>query len=356
VSVQSQAAALHRYAANVSRLLSDYAAAEAAYAAAIQILTELAARYPDQARFRDELALTLSDRAMLEKRMGKLRASAATLDQALQLAQGPQGSLAGSSVRRTRAMIDLDRSSVAAALGRFEDAARFAGQAGELFDQLKAVPAGERLTVDPLFAAIAATRVGAARRELGRTDDAMKAHEDAAIRMKTLAGPKASRDVRFWECEVRRERARTTVAIPERRAAAAEDLVEVTRGLEQLMAEYPNVVFYREAVAAAYLGRGELLLLLGRPEPATAELTKSLTVSRELLDKFGVLTASMLVRGQTFLALGRARAAAGKPAEAAEQWTKAAKVFELALKVDPDNFHHRRGFAEAERELKPAAR
>jgi hypothetical protein len=64
----------------------------------------------------------------------------------------------------------------------------------------------------------------------------------------------------------------------------------------------------------------------------------------------------MLVRGLTFLALGRARAAVGKPDEAAEQWTKAAKVFELALKVDPDNFHHRRGLAEAGRELKPPAK
>ena len=64
----------------------------------------------------------------------------------------------------------------------------------------------------------------------------------------------------------------------------------------------------------------------------------------------------MLVRGQTFLALGRARAAAGKTDEAAGHWKNAAKVFELALKIDPDNFHHRRGFAEAERALKPAAR
>ena len=35
---------------------------------------------------------------MLEKRMGKLRSAAATLDQALKLAEGPQGTLAGSSV------------------------------------------------------------------------------------------------------------------------------------------------------------------------------------------------------------------------------------------------------------------
>jgi tetratricopeptide (TPR) repeat protein len=356
ISVQSQAALLHRYAANVSRLLSDYRAAEAAYAAAIQILTDLAARFPEQARFRDELALTLSDRAMLEKGMGKLKAAAATLDQAWQLAQGPQGNLNLSAVRRTRAMIDLDRSAIARALGRFEDTIRFAGQAGELFDQLKTIPAGERLIVDPLFAVIAVNRVAVARRELGQTEDALKAHEDAVTRMNALTGPKATRDFRFWDAEVRRDRARTAAAVPGRRAAAAKDLVEVIRAHEKLMEDYPNVGFYREAVAAAYLDRGELLLLLGQPEPATAELSKSLALSRELLDKFGVLSASMLVRGQTFLALGRARAAAGKPGEATEQWTKAAKVFELALKIDPDNFHHRRGFAEAERELRPPAK
>ena len=101
-------------------------------------------------------------------------------------------------------MIDLDRSSIAAALGQFEDAARFAGQAGELFDQLNTAPAGERLTVDPLFAAIAANRVAVARRELGRTEDALTAHEDAVTRMKALGGPKANRDTRFWDCEARR--------------------------------------------------------------------------------------------------------------------------------------------------------
>jgi tetratricopeptide (TPR) repeat protein len=355
-SVQSQAALLHRYAANVSRLLSDYPAAEAAYAATVRILTDLSTRYPEQARYRDELALTLSDRAMLEKRMGKLRAAAATLEQAGQLAQGPQGTLAGSAVRRTQAMIDLDRSTIAFALGQFDAAARFAGQAGENFDQLKTAPAGERLTIDPLFSAIAASRAAVAWRELGQTEAALKGHEDAVSRVKALGVPKATRDVRYWDCEARRERARTAVAVPERRAAAEEDLIDVTRGLEKLMEEYPNVAFYREAVAAAYLDRGELQLLLGRPEPATAELTKSLAVSRELIDKFGALSASMLIRGQTFLSLGRARAAAGKPDEAAEQWTKAAKVFELALKVDPDNVHHRRGFAEAERALKPTVK
>jgi hypothetical protein len=66
-----------------------------------------------------------------------------------------------------------------------------------------------------------------------------------------------------------------------------------------------------------------------------------------LLDRHGPLSDSMLVRGQTFLALGRARAAAGKNAEAARHWKNAITVFEMALKTDPDNFHHQKGLAEA---------
>jgi tetratricopeptide (TPR) repeat protein len=97
------------------------------------------------------------------------------------------------------------------------------------------------------------------------------------------------------------------------------------------------------------LYRGELLLALGKPEEATAELTKSLAASRVLIDSHGVLTKSMLVRGNTFLALGRAWAAAGKPDEAQGHWKDAAKVFELALRIDKDNFHHFRGLAEAQK-------
>ena len=128
------------------------------------------------------------------------------------------------------------------------------------------------------------------------------------------------------------------------------------RKAQKLMDDNPSVAFYREAVAAAYLVRGELLTLLGRPAEATAELTKSLAVSRVLIDKFGALSASMLVRGQTFLALGRARAAAGKSDEAAGHWKNAETVFRLALKYDADNFHHRRGLSDAEQELAPPAK
>jgi tetratricopeptide (TPR) repeat protein len=185
------------------------------------------------------------------------------------------------------------------------------------------------------------------------TAKALAAHDDEVARMKLLAGPKATRDERYWDCEVRRERARTALAVPERRAAAIAELAEVILPSEKLIDEHPHLYFYKAELASTYLYRRELLLALGQPEVATAELTKSLAVSSDLLDRHGVLTRSLLIRGNTFLALGRARAAAGKQDEAAAHWKNAAKVFEIALKIDPDNFHHRRGLAEAERALGP---
>ena len=240
--------------------------------------------------------------------------------------------------------------------GLFEDSAKSASRASALLDELKHQPPGLAHAIDPVLAAIAVNRLAIARRELGQTAEALAAHDDALARTKSMAGPTASRDEQFWGLEVRRERAQTAAAIPERRAAEANNLVEVSRGLEKLIEEYPQDASYREKLAATYLLRGELLMLLGQLEPAAAELQKSLTVSRELLDRFGVLSDSMLVRGRTFLAVGRARAAAGKNDEAVANWKNAAKIFEMSLKFDRDNVHHRRGLAEAEQALKPPAK
>ena len=350
-TLQRQAAALHRFAGNVSRTMNDYPAATAAYAASIQIREDLTARFPDRREYRDDLALTLSDRAGVERLAGKPKAATATLDRALQLAEGPQGNLSDSSYRRTIGVIVSDQTPLAYTMGRFDDTVRLANRSVELFDQLKTAPAAERLSLDPLYAAIAVHRVALARRELGKTAEALAAHDDAVARMKVLAGPKATRDERYWDCEVRRERARTAVAVLDRRVAALADLADLIPVAEKMVEENPQISFYHEGLAATHLYRGELLLATGQPEPATAELTKSLAVSRALMERHGPRSMPLLVRGKTFLALGRARAAAGKREEAAAHWRNAAKVFELGLRADPDNFHHRRGQADAEREL-----
>jgi tetratricopeptide (TPR) repeat protein len=360
VTLQQQTAELHRIAGNVARLRNDYPAALAAYAASIKISEDLIDHISEENRNHDNrlaLALTLSSRAVVEMLMGNFNDSAATLDRAMKAAELPRGVIRRTHQRRTLALIVMDQTVLAHTMGRFDHAAKLAARTSELLDQLlKLTPDPEKLPVDPLYAAMALHHEGLAQRELGNTTKALAAHDDAVARMKPLAGPKANRDERYWDCEVRRERARTAVAVPERRKAALADLAEVIPVSEKLVEENPHLFFYKAGLASTHLYRGELLLALDQPDEATAELTKSLAVSRVLIDRHGVLTRSMLVRGNTFLALGRARAAAGKPDEALAHWKNAAKVFELALQIDKDNFHHRRGLAEAQKLTNPPAK
>ncbi|HVL15384.1 MAG TPA: hypothetical protein VM529_22625, partial [Gemmata sp.] len=356
--LQEQTAELHRIAGNAARSRNEYPAALTAYAASIRISEDLIARSSNDRKDRQALALalTLSDRAGVELLTGKRDEAAATLDRAMKLAEPQPGVIGNAHHRRTLALIVMDQTDLAHIMGKFDHAAQLAARSAELLDQLTTAPDPEKLPLDPMYAAMAVHRVALAQRELGNTAKAMAAHDDAVARMKPLAGPKATRDERHWDCEVRRERARTAVAVPERRKAALADLAEVIPIAEKLVEENPHLYFYKSGLASTHLYRGELLLALDQPEPATAELTKSLAVSRVLIDRHGVLTKSMLVRGNTFLALGRARAAAGKPDEAAGHLKNAAKVFELALRIDKDNFHHRRGLAEAGRLTKPPAK
>ena len=124
-------------------------------------------------------------------------------------------------------------------------------------------------------------------REQGKTDDAVNSHDGAVARVRAPMGPNAGLGAGFWDQETRRERARTWAGIAERRAAAVDDLAEVIQGAEKLVEEYPHDPLYRDALAASYLRRGELRLLLGQVEPAEADLDKSLALSRKVIDSYG---------------------------------------------------------------------
>jgi tetratricopeptide (TPR) repeat protein len=354
--VQMQAAALHRFSANISRSQGNSPAAFEAYAASIQISEELTKRYPDESEHQLTLALTLGDRALFEKQNGRLRDSAATLDQALKLVKNLHGSVTESKVNRTMGWIAHDRSKVAYLSGRFEDALRLAGRASERLEKLSEVPDSEKTSIDKLLAVMAVNDAAMAHRELGQISQAMTAHDAAVGRMKVVAGTAPNRDQLLWSCEVRRERARTQLQTSDRPAATIDDLADILPIAEKLVEENPHLPLYRERLADTYLLRGERLTRQGQWEPASTELTKSLAVSRELIDRFGAKSDYLLVRGRTFLALGRARNGARNPDEAAAHWKNAAKVFELALKSDTDNFHHRRGLSEAQAALNPTAK
>ncbi len=74
-----------------------------------------------------------------------------------------------------------------------------------------------------------------------------------------------------------------------------------------------------------------------------------MAVSRILLDRHGNLADSLLVRGESYLALAAARVAAGKTTEALAAFKSANNVMKIAISVDPDNIHVRRALAAAQK-------
>jgi tetratricopeptide (TPR) repeat protein len=350
-----QAAALHRFAANVSRNLNDNAASESAFAAAIKILQDLTIRFPAKSLYRNELALALSDRCLFERLAGRLRAATATIDQAISLLQATDRMPGETAYQRnlTIGLLELDRAEVAYRRGQFVDFETYSRRANELLDSLKSPEHAAHNPAEPIFQVIAINYWSRAERELGKIAEALAHHEAAVAIVKGLATPKASRDIYYQVCDVRTERARTWALIPERRAAAADDLVEVIKVAEKLVEDNPSFAMYRTLLATASLRRAELLIALGKPDDAIAELSRSMAVSRILLDRFGNLPDSLLVRGESYLALGTARVAAGKKTEAAAAFKSAKNVMKMAITADPDNIHVQRAWAAAQKVAPP---
>jgi serine/threonine protein kinase len=353
VTVQKQAAAVHRYAANVARLVNDYRSAEKAYAAALAIWEDLSKRFPDEPVYRDNLAQTLRDYAMFQKLLGKLREAAATIDRAKALTDGLENELSPTSFQRTMGTTLLDRSDLEYMLGRFDAAEQSARAALALLDGLKEAPADNAFPTDPLWVAVAEHFIAIAEREQGKTDDALAWHDKAIGHVRALVGRKPSRGVFYWDQETRRERDRTWARIPDRRAAAVDDLADVIKAAEKLVEEYTHDPHLRDAVAASYLRRGELYLLLGQLGSADEDLEKSLLLSRDVINHYGQQSAYLGTRGQAYLARARLSASQGKPAEAAKMLENAIAVLKRGLEKDPDNALHRLALEQAERAAGP---
>jgi eukaryotic-like serine/threonine-protein kinase len=350
-ALRRQAGLLHRFAANVARSLNDTRAAEASYRASIRAWEELADQHPREVEYRSLLAETLWDYAALQRRTGRLRDAAETLGRAVAVAEAlPEFDASDSTVNRTVGVALLERAEVEYLRGQFADAQATAGRAAGLFDHLRDAPVGQANPIDPLLAVMAVNRMALAQREAGRPAEARKTHDDAVNRLNPLAGPQAARDIAFWSARVRLERARTAALTADGRAAAGDDFAAAARALEGLTTDYAHTPLYREWLAAAYLGRGELHAAQAQPGPGGADLNKARELLENLIRFYPDIPDYRGLLGRTCTALGRLAAAAGDAPGAADWFRKAKVVLDGASKRDPDNVFHRRAADELGRE------
>jgi serine/threonine protein kinase len=350
--LQSQMALLHRYAGNVNRFSgANPDVSLEAYDAAIRIYKILAAREPNVARHLDSLAQTLADRATVEKRSGKLKVALASLGEAEVMVDRAKDRLRPSHVKRSMGLIHGDFADVHHRLGDAVKAEQRAAAAFQCWEELMNGPALERVETDALFSVIALQDRAQALREFNRPAEARATQENAATRMAKLVTANAHRDIRFWSCEVRRERARDWIVDAAWRAEAEKDLDAVIDEMRKLVEEYPHVPFYRDRLANALVLKAEMLLTARNLTAARAEMDKAMAVTEELLIRFGNTSDSNQIRARAFLMLGTIHAADNRPEPAAKSFQSAMNLFNAGLKLDPDNALHTKGLAEAQQQL-----
>jgi serine/threonine-protein kinase len=345
--LRSLAAKVYRYTANVHRLTNETADAGPLYAESVELYKGLAAQYPDEAGYRLRLGETLRDQASLQARVGQLREAADTLGRSVELAEllwaeEPDRP----TYRRALAAGLLERSSVELKRGAFAEAAMSARRAAELFGGLLAQVPAEAQAYDGILLAAAQNIIAVTERELDRTDSARSLHAEAVTRIEGVRDARPDGvnrdDVRHFECATRLEQAQTWARTAERRAKAETNAGATAVVWEALAKKYPSVPTYREALASAYLVRGEVRAADNRPAVAREDFERSRALSGQLANEFPELPEYHVTLGRACAGLARLERSAGNRADAVRWYGRAEATAGKAVAQSPDGNTARR--------------
>jgi eukaryotic-like serine/threonine-protein kinase len=342
--VRENVARMHRYRANLSRLLNETAEAEKSYREASRHYGELAATHPEVSRHREDAALTSRDHSVFLKSLGRLKEATNIMDDSIRLYEElRRASPDESSYQRILANMLIDRSEMDFQLGLFADSERSARRSAELYANLAETPSAEPETLDPLFRCMTETGLGIALRELGRIDEALAVHDAVIERLAGLTKLSASRDLLHQYHRARAERGWTLARVPDRYAAGLAGLDSAILGWEQLAKQFPQIPIYLREQGVGNLYRGRLKVLLGRRDAAVQDLTAAAKIYDGLVEKYQDIPAYRSGLGQAYMRLGQL---AVDPKEAAEWYRKARNMLETAAKRNPENVQDRQALAE----------
>jgi tetratricopeptide (TPR) repeat protein len=353
-------ARLHRFAANLSRLLNDTQGAERAYQDAVRTQSLLAGRFPDDPAQRERLCHTLRDQAVFLRRVGRLTEAEQSIDRSAELAAGLRASAPSRpDYLRTEALARLDQSEIRSARGRFAEAEAAASEAASLFDDLLGTGPNDRHPLDPVFRGMASIQTAKARRDqAGPTASpdalgpAMHANDEAVGLLRTVAQSSKDRDSLHNYYRALIDRSRTAVRVPARQREAVDHLAKAIEGWAKLAEQHPQTPMYREGLGTAYLLRGRLRADSGDPAGAAADLGAALKLLEELVRSALDLPGYRALLGEVWV--GRAGLAAD-PAELDLCVDRALSSFRAARNREADNPAHARALEDVARRWPEAA-
>jgi serine/threonine-protein kinase len=342
VQLRSTTALMHRFRANLCRVLGELLEAERSYLEALRRYGELIAdRFP----YEFDLAMVGRDFSLLLKTSGRLKESAAVLDSSIRRLEDWSADSDRPKIQSTLAMMLLDRAELDYLLGSLGETERHARRSAELYALLaeKAPEAPE--TLRELFHGMAEIRLAVALRELGRFEEAISVHDQVIERFAGILKLQTSvtRSYTFEYHRAQAEKAWTLAQVPSRRASGLADLDSAIAGFEKLARQFPQFPAYPRSQGMGTFYRGRLKALLGQREGAVQDLNAATKIFEGLVAKFQEVPVYRSYLGQCCMALGQLDAGSKK---SAEWYRKGREMLDTALQRSPENAQDRKALAD----------
>jgi hypothetical protein len=204
---------------------------------------------------------------------------------------------------------------------------------------LTEAPGNHPETLDPLFRAMAGSRLAMALREQGKIDEAIAVHDGVVDQLGKVVQVNSTRDFLHGYQRYRTERALTLSGVPNRQRDALADLDYAIPGWVKLAKQFPDSPLYLQYQGIAGLYRGRLNALLTQRDAATLDLSSAAKILKGLAEKYKEIVVYRYDLGRTYTALGKL---ATDPADASQNYRLARTVLEEAVQKVPENVQYRR--------------
>jgi serine/threonine protein kinase len=336
--LQEHVALLHRYSANVRRLLGDNAAAERSYNEALRLWEILCASEGDARSHRIQLAETLRDSSVVPKSLGRFGVSAESLQRSVEIAESLPASMPGEIDTRSMLATNLlDLSEVEITRGRFEQAEQSCLRAIALYRELLAGPPKSRGPYDQLLFLMSLTQGATCHRAIGNDGAALALHDEAVNELRKLLKGSANDNVLHLLGMALVEQGITMAKSPSRYSEAEIALDDAITYWQSLRRRSPQFPHFSEWQAIAYQSRGKLRTDMKRLDLAAADLAQSRSILEGLVKRPYASRAYHAHLGRTYGALGRLALARKDAKEAAIMFDQAITTLGRALDQDGEN-------------------
>jgi tetratricopeptide (TPR) repeat protein len=306
--------------------LGELQEAEKDFDQAVSIYKELAADFPTRAEFRQELARSHHNRAILLRDTGRLKEAEQDYDQALNIRKQLAADFpARPEFRHDLAGSHTNRGVLLSDTGRPRQAEQDLAQALSIHKQLAAEFPSRPEFLNDL--AGSHTNRGILLRQAGRLPETEKDFDQALSIYKQLAADFPSRPEYRQELAASHNNRGALLSDTGRHKEAEEDYDHALSIRKQLAANFPSRPEFRHELARSHNNRGSLLFHTGRHKEAEKEFDHALSIKKQLAADFPARPDFSRDLAMSYNNRGALRSDAGRSKEAEKDFDQALGIY-----------------------------